>query len=73
MQSFASLSKRIKDVDTALGDRVHAVEKEQTYYRVIGAVSLAFVIALTVSWLKDFVPSRSAPALPATSAPAARP
>lgn len=61
LQSFASLSKKIKDVGKALGDRVHAVEKEQTYYRVIGAVALALVIALTVNWLKDSFPSRTAP------------
>lgn len=71
LQSFASLSKRIKDVDKALGDRVHAVEKEQTYYRVIGAVALAIVIALTINWLKDNIPSRSAPTPQATAAPQA--
>ena len=43
----------MKDVDKALGDRIHAVEKEQTYYRVIGAVAIALVIALTVNWMKD--------------------
>lgn len=69
LQSFASLSKRIKDVDKTLGDRVHAVEKEQTYYRVIGAVALAIVIALAVGWLKDNIPSRSAPTPTAPSAP----
>ena len=69
LQSFASLSKKVKDVDKALGDRVHAVEKEQTYYRVIGAVALALVIALTVNWLKDSLPSRSAPAISAPQAP----
>jgi dCTP deaminase len=58
LQSFASLSKKIKDVDKALGDRIHAVEKEQTYYRVIGAVALALMIALTVNWLKDGFASR---------------
>jgi dCTP deaminase len=71
LQSFASLSKKIKDVDKALADRVHAVEKEQTYYRVVGAVALALVIALTVNWFKDIVPSRSAPVPQATSAPQA--
>jgi dCTP deaminase len=73
LQSFASLSKKIKDVDKALGDRVHAVETEQTYYRVIGAVALALVIALTVSWLKDIVPSRSTSATQATAAPPIKP
>lgn len=41
LQSFASLSKKIKNVDKALADRIHSVEKEQTSYRVIGAIALA--------------------------------
>jgi dCTP deaminase len=73
LQSFASLSKKIKDVDKVLGDRVHAVEKEQTYYRVIGAVALALVVALAVNWLKDIVSSKSTPAPRETSARAPRP
>lgn len=73
LQSFAGLSKKIKDVDKSLGDRVHAVEKEQTYYRVIGAVALAVVIALAASWLKDKLTPRvaSAPSAQTTSAPTA--
>jgi dCTP deaminase len=59
LQSFASLSKKIKNVDKALGDRIHSVEKEQTYYRVIGAIALALVIVLAGSWLKDHYPSNS--------------
>ncbi|MDB5415372.1 MAG: Deoxycytidine triphosphate deaminase [Rubritepida sp.] len=69
LQSFASLSRKIKNVDKALGERVHAVEREQTYYRVIGAVALAVAVALTVNWLKDNVPGRSTPATQGTSAP----
>lgn len=61
LQSLAGLSKQIKDVDKALADRVHAVEKEQTYYRVIGAIALAFVIALALNWLKDSLRLGSAP------------
>jgi len=61
LQSFASLATRIKVTDKALGDRIHAVEKEQTYYRVIGAVALAHMIALTVNWLKDGFATRPAP------------
>jgi dCTP deaminase len=62
LQFFAGLSKKVKDVDKTLGDRIHAVEKEQTYYRVIGAVALALMIALTVNWLKDgFPPKPPAP------------
>jgi dCTP deaminase len=58
LQSFAGLSKKMKDVDKALGDRIHAVEREQTYYRVIGAIALALMVALTVNWLKDGFPSK---------------
>jgi dCTP deaminase len=61
LQSFAGLSKKIKDLDSALGDRIHAVEKEQTYYRVIGAAALALMIALTVNWLKDGFSSKQPP------------
>jgi dCTP deaminase len=68
LQSFAGVSRKIKDVDKALGDRIHAVEREQTYYRVIGAVALALVIALTVTWLKDSFPSRP-PAPQSATAP----
>src|ERR1700730_3921391 len=69
LQSFAGLSKKMKDVDKALGDRIHAVEKEQTYYRVIGTVALALVVALTVNWLKDAVSPRPTPPAQAMTAP----
>jgi dCTP deaminase len=69
LQSFASLAKKMKDVDKALGDRIHAIEKEQTYYRVIGAVALALVVALTVNWLKDAVSPRPTPPAQAMTAP----
>ena len=68
LQSFASLSKKIIDVDKALGDRVHTLEKEQTYYRVIGTIALACVVALTVYWFKDSIPFRSLPPPQSTSA-----
>lgn len=69
LQSFAGLSKKIKDVDKGLGDRIHALEKEQTYYRVIAAIALALVIGLTVNWFKDNVSLR--PTLTAQGAAAA--
>ena len=67
LQSFAGLSKKIEDVDKALGDRVHAIEKEQTRYRVIALVALVLLTGLTVSCLKDSIPSRSASLPQATS------
>ena len=62
LQSFKSLATKISDIDTALGERIHAVEKEQTYARVIGTIVLAFVIGLTVSWLRMCDPCRAASA-----------
>jgi dCTP deaminase len=71
LQSFASLSKKIKDVDKSLGDRVHTIEREQTYYRVIGAIALAVLVGLAVSWLKDAVSGRPIVNPPAISKPTA--
>lgn len=67
--SFAGLSKKIKNVDETLGDRIHSIEKEQTYYRVIGTIALAVVIALAVGWVKDFVGSKPQKAPPTIAAP----
>jgi dCTP deaminase len=73
LQSFAGLSKKMKDVDKALGDRIHSVEREQTYYRVIGAIALALMIALTVSWLRDVTSAKPAQSPPAAARPAGAP
>jgi dCTP deaminase len=72
LQSFSGIAKKIKDVDKSLGDRVHAVEREQTYYRVIGAIALALVIFLTANWLKDISSPRLPQATP-ISTPTANP
>jgi dCTP deaminase len=66
LQSFAGLSKRLKDQDKSLGDRIHAVEPEQTYYRSIGALVLAIAVALSVNWLKDTVDAKPKHDLPTT-------
>ena len=60
LQSFAGLSKKITKVDKALSDRVHAIEKEQTYYRFFAAIGLALLIVLATTWFSDFISSRSA-------------
>jgi dCTP deaminase len=68
LQSFAGLSKKVKDVDKALGDRIHAVEREQNYYRAIGAIGLALMIGLAVNWLKDVTSVKQAQTPPPTAA-----
>ena len=70
LQSFAGLSKKIKDVDRALRDRLHAVEREQTYYRVIGAIALALAIGVAGAWLKDITSAKSVQAVPGAARPA---
>jgi dCTP deaminase len=71
--SFAGLSQKIKDVDKTFGERIHAVEKEQTYYRVIAAIALAIVIALALSWVKDVVNSKPPQAPQPIIAPSPQP
>jgi dCTP deaminase len=58
LQSFAGLSKKLKDQDKSLGDRIHAIEREQTYYRGIGALVLAIAVGFSVSWLKDSIAAK---------------
>ena len=65
--SFAGLAKRIKDADKSLGDRIHAIEKEQTYYRVIAGIVLAVLVALAVNWVRDQVSSKTLSSAPTTS------
>lgn len=69
LQSLAGLSKKMKDIDKALSDRIHAIEREQTYYRVIGAIALAVVIGFAISWLKDSFPSRPSAPVHSVAAP----
>ncbi|MYB13459.1 MAG: deoxycytidine triphosphate deaminase [Rhodospirillaceae bacterium] len=59
LQSFAGLSKKITQVDKALSERVHAIEKEQAYYRFFSAIALALFIVLMTIWFTDFISSRS--------------
>lgn len=66
LQSFASLSAKIRDIETAFDKRIHAVEKEQTYTRVIGGVVLAVALGLTISWLKNVMTPAEPPPTAAT-------
>lgn len=51
LQSFASISNKIQNVNETLANRIHALEKEQSYYRVIGTITLALATFLLTSWL----------------------
>ena len=59
LQSFASLSKKIEDVEDGLNKRVQKIENAQTKFHVIGGIVLALAIILAGNWLKDGIPSSS--------------
>lgn len=61
LQSFSGLSKKIKDQEKSLGDRIHAIEREQYYYRGIAALVVAVVIGLSLSWVKDALAVKPTP------------
>ena len=51
LQSFASLSNKINDVDKSLSDRIHKIEKKQVKFNVIGLIAVGIIIALAGFWL----------------------
>jgi dCTP deaminase len=67
LQSLVGLIKKIKDLDKSLTDRVHSIEREQTYYRLIGGIVLAVFIAMTATWIRDGGPNRLFSPIPAVS------
>ena len=60
LQSFAGLSNKVNDVDKALGDRIHAIEREQAYYRPIAAIAISIFVILATIWFDYLISSRSA-------------
>ncbi len=53
LQSLAGINKKIKDLDRSLTDRVHSIEREQTYYRFIAIIVVAVLIAMITTWIRD--------------------
>ena len=66
LQSFASLSAKIGNVDEELGTRIHTVEKEQAIVRVIGSIAVAMLIGLITSGPTDVVTPAEPPPPAAT-------
>lgn len=65
LQSFASLSKKINDIDNSLRERIHDVEKKQIKVTVIGLIALGIIIALTGGWIaEDILPIFTRPPEP---------
>lgn len=63
--SFTSLSTKIKEVDEALGDRIHVIEKEHSALRVMGTILMTLVIGVVISaggyWLTKVFASAEQP------------
>lgn len=53
LQSLAGISKKIKDLDKSMTDRVHSIEREQTYYRLFALIILMFFSAIVATWIRD--------------------
>ena len=61
LQSFASLSKKIDDVDSALDARIHKVEKQQATLNVIGSIALTIFLGLSLHWFMSGILTHSTP------------
>ncbi len=54
LQSFASLSKKIGDVKEELNGRIHTVEKNQMYHKVVAGILLLVIVTIFSGWIKGF-------------------
>ena len=69
LQSLAGINKKIKDLDKSLTDRVHAIEREQTYYRFIAIIIVALLVAMISTWIRDGGLRRTFASSPAAANP----
>ena len=67
LQSLAGINKKIKELDKSLTDRVHSIEREQTYYRFVAVIVVAVVLAMITGWIRDGGASRLLSSNPAAS------
>jgi dCTP deaminase len=53
LHSFESLSKKIKDVDKTLGERIHKIEVEGATYKIVAGIFLALAVTFVGGFIKD--------------------
>lgn len=53
LQSFASISAKIKDLEKSLRDKLHEIEKEQIRHKVVAGILLTFAIAAALAWVRQ--------------------
>ncbi len=80
LQSLEGLSRRIKEVEKSLSDRMHAIERAHAAIYVVASIAIAILIGLVVNWIGGSTLFRSvaapsgsvaAPTVAAPSTPAA--
>jgi dCTP deaminase len=59
LQSIAGVSKKLRDTEKSLGDRIHAIEKQQTYYRNIAVIVLPLILLMAGTVIKDWLSAKS--------------
>jgi dCTP deaminase len=64
LQSFASLSSKIKDVEKSLTEKMHSIERQHAYTRVLGGIALTLILTIIGIWLRDVMSPRVAPSSP---------
>ena len=67
LQSLAGINKKIKDLDKSLTERVHSIEREQTYYRFIALVIMLVIGAVIANWVREGGISRTFSASPSSA------
>lgn len=55
LHSFAGLASRIVSTEKSLTERVHAIEKEQVFWRFIGSVLVAGAVGLSINWIWTWI------------------
>ncbi|HEV3189974.1 MAG TPA: hypothetical protein VGY54_05730, partial [Polyangiaceae bacterium] len=72
LHSFEGLSKKLKDAEKGLGDRVHALERESALYKIVATLLLGLAVTYVGALIKDYVSKHdAAPSVPAAQTPAA--
>jgi dCTP deaminase len=61
LQSLEGLSRKIKSVETSLGERVHQVERSQASISAVTTVAVAIITSLAVAFLTGLVRPTAAP------------
>jgi dCTP deaminase len=56
LQSLASLSEKINNAEDRLQTKLHEIEKEQAFWRIVGTALLVVLAGLALNWFVAFFP-----------------